>query len=134
MGFRTGHPHIPEPPKLVVPVGRHPEEPDARNLATWLQSYLPLLVNWMRDTLRGILDLLQNEFDVRTAYDVEHTFGQADVEEAISHPLGVTPRYCYVIQADRSAVVYQGSTSWTHSTVYVKCNATNATVTLRIER
>jgi len=58
--------------------------------------------------------------------------GTADTEFSVSHHLGRVPNGFLVTKIDKAATVYDSGTSWTTTTVYLKCSAANVSVTLRI--
>ncbi len=65
--------------------------------------------------------------------DVEVTTPKANVEFEIHHGLGRTPTGYDVRRRDKACTVYDsGVGSWNKTTMRLKCDAADATVTLRI--
>ena len=54
----------------------------------------------------------------------------ADTEDAVSHSLGAIPTGFLVTNIDKGGVVYDSGTSWTDTTIYLKCSVASASVTL----
>ncbi len=53
-----------------------------------------------------------------------------DAENAVTHKLNRVPTGYIVGQRDKAGVLYNGTTTWTSSIIYLKCNV--ASVTFRI--
>lgn len=58
--------------------------------------------------------------------------GTADTEFTITHPLGRIPAGFLVTRIDKAGTVYDSGTPWTNTTIYLKCSAASAVVTLRV--
>lgn len=56
--------------------------------------------------------------------------GSADTEFSVSHTVGSVPQGFLVTNIDAGGVVYDSGTAWTDTTIYLKCSAANAAVTL----
>lgn len=56
--------------------------------------------------------------------------GAVDTEFSVTHTLGVTPIGYLVTKINKGGVVYDSGTAWTSTTIYLKCSAANAAVTL----
>lgn len=57
----------------------------------------------------------------------------ADTEFIVPHGLGRKPIGYDVVRLDKAAIVYDSSAgSWGNEVIYLKCNAANATIRLRI--
>jgi len=58
--------------------------------------------------------------------------GTADTEFAVTHHLGRIPAGFLVTRIDKAGTVYDSATPWTNTTIYLKCSAASAVVTLRV--
>jgi len=63
-------------------------------------------------------------------FQVVSDTGAADTEFSVSHTLGAIPIGFLVTNIDKGGVVYDSGTAWTSTTIYLKCSAANAEVTL----
>lgn len=53
-----------------------------------------------------------------------------DTEDAIAHTVGAIPIGYIVVKQDKAASLYLGSTTWTNSNVYFKCNVASVAFTI----
>lgn len=56
--------------------------------------------------------------------------GAADTEFSVTHGLGSIPIGFLVTNIDKGGVIYDSGTAWTTTTIYLKCSAANAAVTV----
>lgn len=56
--------------------------------------------------------------------------GSVNTEFSVTHTLGSVPVGYLVIRINKAGVIYDSGTTWTSSTIYLKCSVANATVTL----
>lgn len=56
--------------------------------------------------------------------------GTPDAENTVAHALGKVPTGYIVYGIDKAAIVYTGTTAWTKTNIYLKCNV--ATVATKI--
>lgn len=56
--------------------------------------------------------------------------GVADSEIELSHSLGKVPQHFIVVNINKGAIVYKGSTAWTNEKIYLKCNVANTSYTV----
>ena len=54
----------------------------------------------------------------------------AGTEFSISHTLGRVPAGYIVVKRDKAAVVYDGTTVWTTSTIYLRCSVSSTALRL----
>jgi len=73
------------------------------------------------DGYRG--ENISGEFQVVTS-------ANADTEFSVSHTLGAVPIGYIVIKVDKAGVVYDSGTTWTSTTIYLKCSEAATTMTL----
>jgi hypothetical protein len=53
-----------------------------------------------------------------------------DLEFSYTHDLGAVPVGYLIMSSDKAGVLYRGSTTWTTSLVYFKCNVASTTFTI----
>lgn len=58
--------------------------------------------------------------------------GTVDTEFEVSHNLGRIPNGYLVTSIDVAGIIYIGTTAWTTTAIYLKCNAANAAITLQV--
>jgi len=97
---------------------------------------LERIVTDTKDTLSRVLEALDKRLTLHeNVVSIEATVsdtGTADTEFSISHKLGHVPRF-YIANLDRAGVVYDSNrTSWTSSTITLKCSAANASIRLTL--
>ncbi len=56
--------------------------------------------------------------------------GTINTEFSVSHSLGSIPVGYLVTKINKGGVIYDSGTAWTSTTIYLKCSAANATVSL----
>lgn len=56
--------------------------------------------------------------------------GVAGVEFSITHTLGAVPVGFFVTKINKGGIVYDSGTTWTSTTVYFKCTASSAAITV----
>jgi hypothetical protein len=56
--------------------------------------------------------------------------GAINTEFSVTHGLGSVPVGYLVVKTNKGGVIYDSGTTWTSTTIYLKCSAANATVTL----
>ena len=83
------------------------------------------------------LQELYNYLTIRQGVIVNITdTGAADTEFAVLHEMGAKPKFVErLITEDDSGdanIVYLGTTAWDKNNVYLKCNAANKNVTVRV--
>lgn len=103
----------------------------------------PLEIKRPEDIIRGLGQFSKNvvalfkngiRFDDNfdsCSHNVSDT-GSADTEFNFSHGLGRVPVGFFVTKIDKGGVIYDGGTTWTNTTIYLKCSAANADVTLEV--
>lgn len=58
--------------------------------------------------------------------------GNADTQFSVTHTLGIVPTDYIVTYISKGGVVYDSGTTWTTTTIYLKCTAANAAVNIFI--
>lgn len=56
--------------------------------------------------------------------------GSADTEFSVTHTIGSVPIGFLVMSRNKGGVVYNSSTQWTTTTVYLKCTTANTNITI----
>jgi len=97
------------------------KDPATKNWAQKLMSFLDT-------TFRNIADIPFNNSNTVTVADT----GNADAEFTAAHYLGRAPNGYILVKTDKAANIYDGDTTWTTTTIYLKCDVANAAVTLLI--
>ena len=99
-------------------------------------------INPVDNDLNNIIFALQGNLRFGDAVDGENgenvsgvwvsytTNASANTEDAVSHSLGSEPIGFIVTNIDKGGVVYDSGTSWTDTTIYLKCSVASANVTL----
>ena len=65
-------------------------------------------------------------------YQVFTTSATPDAENTIAHELGRVPVGYIVVSVDKAAVLYKGTTAWTSTNIYLKCNVASTAYTILI--
>jgi len=65
-------------------------------------------------------------------YQTLTTSGTPDAENTIAHGLGRVPVGYILVKADKAVCVYDGSSAWTATNIYLKANVASAAITLLI--
>jgi len=79
-------------------------------------------------TFRKIADIPFNQSGSLTVADS----GTANVEFSFTHHLGRTPAGFIVTKSDAACSVYDSGTTWTTTTIYLKCDAANVALTITV--
>lgn len=58
--------------------------------------------------------------------------GTANTEFTVAHTLKRVPTGYIVININKAGTVYAGSTSWTDTDIYLKCNVANCTIKILV--
>ena len=58
------------------------------------------------------------------------TTSTADTEFTVNHTLGAVPIGYLVLKTNKGGVVYDSGKAWTKTSIYLKCSAASATITL----
>lgn len=102
-----------------------PDTAYTKNLETGLDDFATKL----REILNGGL-LFADNHDVQIKTIT--TNGVAGVEGAVSHVLKKIPTGYIVCSLDKAAIIYNGSTAWTTTNIYLKSNVVTTTAVIMI--
>lgn len=99
-------------------------EPDKRNkyeieLTDRLTRYTSKLGDIINKGIRAT--------DNWDAQVISVTLAAADTEQAVAHTLKRVPTGYIVLSADKAAQVYDGTTAWTITNIYIRSNVDNTT-------
>jgi len=86
------------------------------------------LIQFLDDSLRKISGIPFNQSEALSVADT----GAANVEFSITHHLGRVPNGYILTKTNKAASLYDGSSAWTTSTIYLKCSAANAAIELYV--
>ena len=75
------------------------------------------------NTVAGVLD---------AKYQVIADTGEANAEITIAHGLSRTPIGYLLIMSDKACILYNGSTAWDATNIYLKCSVATCAVTILI--
>jgi len=107
-----------------------------------LDDQIPLL----QDNLDKLFQLAQGRITFGTATDgnggenvagefqVVADTGTINTEFSVTHTIGVVPTGFLVININKGGVIYTSGTSWTSTTIYLKCSTSNTNVSLFLLR
>lgn len=70
--------------------------------------------------------------NLAAAWVVFTSNGTADTEDAVTHTLGRIPLGYIVAGQDKAAILYDGLTAWTDTTIYLKSSATSVAWTVLV--
>lgn len=56
--------------------------------------------------------------------------GSANTQFSVTHTLGAVPVGYIILKNSKSGVIYDGTDAWTSTTIYLKCSAANAAITI----
>ena len=68
--------------------------------------------------------------NVSGEFQVVADTGSANTEFSITHTMGAVPIGYLVTNIDKGGIIYSSDTTWTSTTIYLKCSIANAQVTL----
>ncbi len=116
-----------------------PEAPATQGQPAEFQT---AMIKWCRELGEALLkystklgDIINGGLRVSENLDVQIktiTIAAADTEETVSHTLKRIPAGYLVIGIDKAAIIYDGSTAWTATNLYIKTNTADTTVKLLI--
>lgn len=68
--------------------------------------------------------------NIEGEFQVVSDTGSANTEFAVTHTIGAVPIGYIVIKNSKAGTVYDGTTSWTSTTLYLRHEAANAAITV----
>jgi len=104
------------------------EDPHIKKQFTQIKQWADKLESMLDDTFRKIAEIPYNQSESLTVADS----GTVDTEFSVTHHLGRTPAGFIVTKSDAACSVYDSGTTWTTTTLYLKCDAANVALTLTV--
>lgn len=96
------------------------------------KKLITVLSQWSQN-LKFILDRGISWADNMDAVDVTFTSSATpDVENTVAHTLGKVPTGVIVYSQDKAGSVYNGTTAFSKTNVYLKCNVASMTVKAKV--
>lgn len=93
---------------------------------------ITVLAAWSQD-LKGHLDRGLSFPDNIDAVDIEFTSSATpDLENAVAHTLGKIPTGALIYSQDKAGSVYNGTTAFTKTTIYLKCSVASVTIKAKV--
>jgi hypothetical protein len=102
-------------------------------------EWVRFLLETLGRHLQQIAQCVNGQLSFGSGVDAENVRGKwityvsnavADTEDTVAHNLVVVPIGYLVFSVDKAGVVYKGTTTWTTSNLYLKCNAATTTALL----
>ena len=90
------------------------------------------LVNLSLTQRDGAIQNNDKAGNLDAVYCVYTSNGTANTEDTVAHKLGRTPIGYIVTKQDKSAIVYDGTTSFTSTNLYLKTNAATVALTVLV--
>lgn len=104
------------------------EDPYIKEQFNHVKQWADKLQEMLDSTFRKIADIPYNQSESLTVADS----GNADTEFSTTHHLGRTPAGFIVTKSDAACSVYDSGTTWTTTTIYLKCDAANVAMTITV--
>lgn len=93
-----------------------------------VKEWAEKLQQMLDTTFRKVADIPYNQAESLTVADS----GNANTEFSITHHLGRTPNGFIITKSDKAANIYDSGTTWTTTTIYLKCDAANTALSLSV--
>lgn len=104
------------------------EDENIKQQFVQVKEWADKLQEMLDDTFRKIVDI---PFNRSESLIVANT-GNANTEFSVDHNLNRTPTGFILTKSDKACSIYDSGTSWTTSTIYLKCNVANAAITITV--
>lgn len=104
------------------------EDAHVKQQFTQVKEWADKLQEMLDNILRKIAEIPYNQSESLTVADS----GNADAEFSSTHHLGRTPAGFIVTKSDKACSVYDSGTTWTTTTIYLKCDAANTALTITV--
>lgn len=105
---------------------------EARTLPEYYRKLLTTLSQWSQN-MKFILDHGISFTDNMDAVDLIFTSSATpNIEEAFTHTLGKVPTGVIVYSQDKAGSVYNGTTAFSKTTVYLKCSVASMTIKAKV--
>jgi len=100
---------------------------EAKEFFNWIR----ILVNKGKIAFGSVVDGNHGE-NIEGEHQVIADTGDANTEFSVTHTLGRIPTGYLVTSNNKAAVVYTGTTTWTSTTIYLRCDAANCAISVFI--
>jgi len=110
---------------LIFPDVPITEDEELKKYSDFLDELITLIGEFYRELsllLNGEVNLTDN---LRGDFISKADSGTANTEFSISHNLKQVPEGYMVVKNSNGGVIYDGSTAWTSTTIYLKCTTAN---------
>lgn len=104
------------------------QDPHIKEQFVKIKQWADKLQQMLDSTFRKVASIPFNQSEPLTVADS----GNANAEFSVTHHLGRTPAGFIVTKSDAACSVYDSGTTWTTTTIYLKCDAANAALTITI--
>ena len=104
------------------------EDPHIKEQFVKIKQWGDKLQEMLDSTFRRIANIPFNQSASLTVADS----GNANTEFSVTHYLRRTPAGFIVTKSDKACSVYDSGTTWTTTTIYLKCDAANAALTITV--
>jgi len=103
---------------------------DLAGIKQWAEK----LTTFLDSTFRKVADIPFNNSETIATADTGQPAdtGDANSELTFVHHLGRTPAGFILTKSDAACSVYDSGTTWTTTTIYLKCNTANTAITILV--
>lgn len=115
--------------RAVIPNITIDQKKDYRKLDDDILRYLNEEAEMLDVVLNGGIGLFDNLDSVGVEFTSSAT---PDAENTVAHTLGKVPTGYIVYSLDKGAVVYNGTTAWTATNIYLKVNTASVAVKIMV--
>lgn len=93
-----------------------------------IKNWADKLQQMLDSTFRKVAEIPFNQSESLTVADT----GNTDTEFSITHHLDRLPNGYIITKSDKAAKVYDSGTTWTTTTIYLKCDVNNVALSLSV--
>lgn len=93
-----------------------------------IKEWADKLQQMLDTTFRKVADIPYNQAESLTVADT----GNANTEFSVTHHLGRSPNGYIITKSDKACGVYDSGTTWTTTTIYLKCDTANVALSLSV--
>ena len=113
-----------------------PQLPPNISLPDALDVYTSKLAVALQNFNRKLVDIINKGIRIEDNLNVQEkaytTNGTPNTEDSVSHTLKRIPRGYFLVGSDKAVSLYNGTTSWTATALYIKANVASAAITIII--
>lgn len=104
------------------------QDPHIKQQFTQVKEWATKLQQFLDTTFRKVAEIPFNQSESLTVADT----GNADAEFSITHHLSRVPIGFIITKSDAAANIYDSGTTWTTTTIYLKCDTANVALSLSV--